>query len=84
MKNSWTQGLSEQQEQEVRKEYAQSPVLRERLKALIDAKINVSESAAQAKVNYDKPSWAYFQADANGYKRALNEIILLISTKSVD
>lgn len=84
MKNSWTQGLSEQQEQEVRKEYAQSPVLRERLKTLLDAKIAVSDGNAQSKVNYEKPSWAYYQADANGYKRAINEIISLISTKSVD
>lgn len=84
MKTSWTHGLTEQQGQEVRKEYAQSPVLRERLNTLIRNKIDVSDSNAQSKVNYEKPSWAYYQADANGYKRALNEIISLISTKSVD
>lgn len=83
MKTSWTHGLTEQQEQEVRREYAQSPVLRERLSKLLNDKLDVSETAAAAKVNYEKPSWAYFQADANGYKRAINEIISLIVTKSV-
>ena len=84
MKSSWTLGLSEQQVQEVRKEYASSPVLRERLATLLLNKLDVSETNAQAKVNYEKPSWAYHQADANGYKRAINEIISLIITKSVD
>ena len=84
MKSSWILGLSEQQVQEVRKEYASSPVLRERLATLLRNKLDVSETNAQAKVNYEKPSWAYHQADANGYKRAINEIISLIITKSVD
>ena len=84
MKSSWTIGLSDQQIQEVRKEYASSPVLRERLATLLRNKLDVSETNAQAKVNYEKPSWAYHQADANGYKRAINEIISLIITKSVD
>lgn len=35
-------------------------------------KLNVSMS------EYDKPSWAYKQADTNGYLRALNEIKKLI------
>lgn len=84
MKSSWTLGLSEQQVEEVRREYASSPVLRERLASLLRNKIDVSEAASQSKVNYEKPSWAYHQADANGYKRAINEIISLIVTKSVD
>ena len=84
MKNSWILGLSDQQTQEVRKEYASSPVLRERLASLLRSKLDVSEVTSQSKVNYEKPSWAYHQADANGYKRAINEIISLIVTKSVD
>ncbi len=84
MKTVWINGLNEQQEKEVRSEYAHSPVLRERLNKLLRDKIDVSEAQAQSKQNYEKPSWAYHQADANGYKRAINEIISLISTKSVD
>lgn len=83
MKTVWTNGLTEQQEKEVRSEYAHSPVLRERLSKILRDKVDVSDTAAQAKVNYEKPSWAYYQADANGYKRAINEIISLIVTKSV-
>ena len=84
MKSSWTLGCKPQQMEEVRKEYASSPVLRERLHKLLQDKLDVSEQTSQAKVNYEKPSWAYHQADANGYKRAINEIISLIVTKSVD
>ena len=84
MKSSWISGLSEQQVEVVRKEYASSPVLRERLSTLLRNKLDVSETNAQSKINYEKPSWAYHQADANGYKRAINEIISLISTKIVE
>jgi hypothetical protein len=31
--------------------------------------------------DYDSPSWAYKQADQNGYNRALNDIIQLLNLK---
>tara|TARA_R110000803_G_scaffold118188_1_gene186600 strand:+ start:4938 stop:5069 length:132 start_codon:yes stop_codon:yes gene_type:complete len=30
------------------------------------------------KENYSKASWAYYQADQNGYQRALKEIISIL------
>ena len=83
MKSSWTEGLTEQQEGEVRSEYASSPVLRERLGTLINKKIELSQKNARGKDKYESPSWGYLQADAIGYERALSEIISLIITKNV-
>lgn len=84
MKISWTQGITKEKAEEIRKEYASSPILRERLKVLLDKKLDVSRQAARSKANYDNPSWPYVQADAIGYERAICEIISLISTKSVE
>lgn len=84
MKTSWTQGLTKEKAEEIRREYASSGILRERLAALITSKMDVSRSNARAKNKYESPSWGYLQADAIGYERALSEIIDLIITKNVE
>lgn len=45
------------------------------LKQILERKILAVRSK---KEEYDKPSWAYFAADRNGYKRALEEIIKIL------
>lgn len=84
MKTSWTLNLSEQQKAELKKEYASSPILRERLKTLLLNKMETSRTSARSKNKYDSPAWAYVQADAIGYERALDEVISLITTKTVE
>jgi hypothetical protein len=37
-----------------------------------------NSKARTALSSYDKPAWSEFQADANGYERALTEILLLL------
>ena len=44
----------------------------ERLDSVLVGKID--EASKPKKSDYDSPSWAYKQADTNGYLRALNEL----------
>lgn len=50
-----------------------------RLKDIAEIKIGVNGVARAALSSYDKPAWSEFQADANGYERALKEILSLIN-----
>lgn len=47
-------------------------VVNQRLVALLKEKITTSKVS-----DYDSPSWAYRQADQNGYNRALQDIVEL-------
>jgi hypothetical protein len=84
MKTSWTLGLDEQQAKEIRSDFKGSFLLRKRLIDLLSDKSSVSARSTRSKELYASPSWAYMQADAVGYERALNEVISLISDDSVE
>lgn len=79
MKTSWTKGLTPEQATEVRKDFQGSAILRKRLKELCDEKVEASYAVSASKDAYSNPNWAYLQADARGYERALKEIISLLS-----
>jgi hypothetical protein len=44
----------------------------------------VVRTGSQGKAQYDCPSWAYLAADQNGYRRAYEEIIELLSLTEDD
>lgn len=80
MKTAWTKHTKDQEQIAIlRSEYKGSRILRERLTQLLEGKIKTEMSETRAKDGYDNPSWPYRQADSQGYMRALNEIISLIS-----
>lgn len=78
MKTSWTQGLDKEAAVDVRQQYKEALVVRRRLAEMLEAKAASSIRAARTKDGYDNPNWAYLQADARGYERALMEVISLI------
>jgi hypothetical protein len=80
MKTSWLQGLDETRRTEVKQNFKESGVLRRRMIEILYKKIGESNSASRLKSNYEKPSWAYEQADARGYERAMSEMIELVSS----
>lgn len=45
----------------------------------LDEKIKTEEIKALSTSTYDSPNWALLQADKNGYNRALNDLIKLLS-----
>jgi hypothetical protein len=84
MKTSWVKGLKGTAESEVRESFQHSTVMRSRLIALLDEKLIASGVNSRSKDNYSLAGWAYLQADAVGYERALKEVISLISSESVE
>lgn len=83
MKTIWTAGLNPVQSDELRRDFGASAVIRERLEVLLMDKIETRRRITRGPEQYDNPSWAYLQADAVGYERALIEIVSLISSKPV-
>jgi hypothetical protein len=79
MKTQWVKGLEEDAVKEMELHFNGSAQLRKRLKALIEDKIDAKERKGLGESEYECPNWAFKQADAQGYKRALFEIISLIS-----
>ncbi len=79
MKTSWTQGLDADQKKDVVADFKGSLVTRKRLSDMLQAKLANSVKGSHSKDGYDNPNWAYLQADARGYERALSEVISLIS-----
>lgn len=78
MKTSLVNGLTKEGKQQVTSEFLQSKALRERLVEVLNAKNASLRSEVRSKASYDSPSWAYFQADAIGYERAIFEVISLL------
>lgn len=81
MKTSITSGLSKEKAEEVVREFNASGILRDRLIDVLNVKKESLRTEVRSKTSYDNPSWAYFQADANGYERAISELISLLSSK---
>jgi predicted O-methyltransferase YrrM len=79
MKTLWTAGLEKERTVDVRQNFKEALVLRQRLRELLDKKIEASVRESRSKDSYDLPNWAYVQADKRGYERALQEIFDLLS-----
>lgn len=69
----WTKGLSEAERESIESLLVNSTVLR-RLKALIEEYEQQALDQETKTQDYDNPSWAYKQADRNGYRRGLKKI----------
>lgn len=78
MIDSWTRGLEAQLVIDITQNFKESGVMRRRLKQMLIDKIEETRSANLTKDKYDCPNWAYLQADAVGYERALRYLINVI------
>jgi hypothetical protein len=57
--------------------FRNSKAILERLHFLVEQKIKASNTQKVSEDSYDSPSWAYKQADHNGYVRALEDVLKL-------
>lgn len=80
MKLAWTRGLEEDLSKEIKMEFKSSLVLRRRMAEILLDKFMESEAQARKMDNYDA-AWPYKQAESNGYRRAMQEIIGLLEEK---
>lgn len=84
MKTIWLKGVSSaEKKREVRQDFIQAHNLRQRLKELLEEKIEAKRSEVRKNNTYESPNWALVQADAVGYERALFEVISMIFDEKV-
>lgn len=74
-----TKGLEPDVAKEIRGDFKSSLLIRKRFITLIEEKIDANRKNARDKINYESPSWSFYQADAVGYERALSELIVMLS-----
>lgn len=79
MKTSLANTPNEELNRQITQEFIASKAFRERLIAVLDGKRASLRKDTIARTSYDSPSWAYVQADNNGYERAISEVISLLS-----
>lgn len=84
MKTCWTKGLESNQQPEMKQQFKEALVVRKRLQALLEEKIDESVRESRGKAGYASPAWPYKQADHRGYERALAEVISMISEGAVE
>lgn len=77
MKTTWIKGLEDDAAKVMKAEFKASAILRERLSEIVEERISSSFEVTRSQ--YDCPNWQFKQADSAGYKRALQEILSLVS-----
>ncbi|QHJ80877.1 MAG: hypothetical protein [Bacteriophage sp.] len=80
MNTAWTKGLKRGSDElkDLEAAYAASGVLRRRLKQMLEDLYDLETKSRIKTSDYDSPAWAYKQADAIGYARALSKIISML------
>lgn len=81
---AWTSHLKDQDKRKKFEEHVRNAVHSaawERLKELIDQKIEATGKLPTKLAEYDNPAWAYKQAHLAGYVSALNFVYDLINIK---
>lgn len=77
MKLDWTKGLEEDHAKEIVHDFKGAPILRRRIRQILEERIEETRKTVISKVLYENPNWAYRQADLAGFERCLREIISL-------
>lgn len=77
MKTAWVTGKDKGEAANIEASFKSCSIMRERLRELCEKEIKNSYNLS--KDQYDSPNWQMLQADAIGYKRAMEKIISLIS-----
>lgn len=81
MKTRWLKELDEQNTKDIVQLYKESRRIRERFKKMLNDILEEKNHGRTLESMYDSPSWAYIQADRNGYDRAIRDVIELITDK---
>ena len=80
MKTSITKGIKDKQTvADLTSSFTASYRLRERLILLLNNKVHAKDAALLSDDSYDCANWAYKMADSQGYKKAISELISLLS-----
>lgn len=78
MKTSLLSGMSKDEQKEFKGLFIEARLVRKRLIEVLDGKRQSVQKERLSKEDYDSNSWAFKQADLNGYERGINELISLL------
>lgn len=82
MKTKWTNGVKDKQvKEDIQSSFKSGAFLRARLEEMLRSKMEEKERSDMKAEGYECANWAFKMADSQGYKRAMAEIISLISDK---
>jgi hypothetical protein len=79
MKTLWTKGLDKDAKKDIESYFKGSVLLRKRLKEILEEKSDARERENLNVEGYETANWAFKQADALGYKRAMKEVISILT-----
>ena len=75
LKSRWYNGLSEGEIEEFEKRLFENEDLLRQLATIVEQKVESNNKIRRDRNAYDKPAFSEFQADCNGYERALEEVL---------
>lgn len=78
LKTKWYNGLEEGEIEEFEKRVLENEDLLNQLAKIIEQKVEANNKIRRDRGAYDKPAYSEFQADCNGYERALEEVLLYL------
>lgn len=78
MKTVWTKGLESDAKDEIQVLFTSGARLRKRLSVIVAEKMDAKDRESMASTEYENPNWPFKQADAQGYRRALKEILSIL------
>lgn len=78
MKTSLSKGLNDKDREELELNFAHSSLVRKTVAKVLLEKIDTNNKVTRTKDAYGISNWAFLQADAVGYERALREVISLL------
>ena len=83
MNTIWTKGLKKgsQEAKDVEDAFASSALMRRRLAAIIEELYQQELESRIKSSEYESPAWAFKQADAVGYARALKRLQNILQEK---
>ena len=82
LKTEWIKGLNPEEVKRFKELFSNSTLVLDKLRSICYNNIRKIENSSRAQ--YESPSWAYLQADNNGYARAYREMIELLSLTEED
>lgn len=77
MQISLLSGLKDDEKERIKELLLNSKSAFGRLREILEKKLK--ETSGTSPKDYESPSWAYYQADKNGYERAVREVIALLT-----
>lgn len=79
MNSAWTKNAPKDTHDELEQLFKENKRIRKHIISILEDKIEVSESERIKKSKYELASWGLYQADSNGFRRALEEVIKILT-----